>query len=398
MLYTYNSKTYEGRTITGEVEASSATEAIKLLRDKKMIVLNLKETKSNPFKEVTLFGISSKDRLIFFEQLSVVLESGMPLIEALETLKEQTSNRELKKTLEEISIEVRGGKSFSESLSKYPRIFPEIFVSMVKSGEKSGKLDETLKRLTLQSEKDYELQAKIKNALMYPIVIFAALVGVLILSLVYVMPQIKKIFDEMNVQLPLLTRIVLGTSSFLAKWWWMFIVIIIALYFLAKALLKSDTWRRRMDALLLKIPIYGPFIQKMYMERFARNLETMVAAGIPITESLRITKDVLTNLIYKDAMERIIHDVENGLPLAKTIKKERSFPPMTSQLIAVGEKSGRIDFVLETLSNFYSREVENTTRNLTTILEPVLTIIMGIAIALFVASVIMPIYGLVNVI
>jgi type IV pilus assembly protein PilC len=398
MLFTYNAKTRDGKPISGEIEASNETEAVTILREKKLIVLNLKKTVKNIIQNVNIFGISNKDRLLFLEQLAVVLESGMSLVEALETLKDQTSNKELQKILGEISVDVRGGKSFSEALSKYPRAFSDIFVSMVKSGEKSGKLDDTLKKLTEEMEKDYELQAKIKNALMYPVVIFIALIGVLILSLVYVMPQIKKIFEEMDVQLPLLTRIVLGVSDFLASWWWVFVLIIIIFILLRKTLFKSKYWQKRLDVIKLKIPIYGPFLEKMYMERFARNLQTMVTAGISITESLRITKNVLTNVVYQDAMDRIIADVENGLPLATAIKKEKSFPAMASQLIAVGEKSGRIDYVLDTLANFYSREVESTTRNLTTILEPVLTIIMGIAIALFVASVIMPIYGLVNVI
>lgn len=398
MLFTYNAKTRDGKPISGEIEASNEAEAVTLLREKKLIVLNLKKITKNIVQNISLFGISNKDKLFFLEQLSVVLQSGMSLVEALETLKDQTSNKELQKILEEISVDIRGGKSFSDALSKYPRAFSDIFVSMVKSGEKSGKLDDTLRKLTEEMEKDYELQAKIKNALMYPVVIFIALVGVLILSLVYVMPQIKKIFEEMNVQLPLLTRIVLGVSDFLAHWWWVFVLAIIVLVLLRKVLFRSKEWQKRFDAFKLKVPIYGPFLEKIYMERFARNLQTMITAGISITESLEITKSVLTNLVYQDAMDRIIRDVENGLPLAAAIKKEKRFPLMTSQLIAVGEKSGRIDFVLDTLANFYSREVENTTRNLTTILEPVLTIIMGIAIALFVASVIMPIYGLVNVI
>jgi len=398
MLFTYSAKTYNGKDIKSEIEASSREEAIKILRDKKMIVLDLKEIKSNPLNSIFGLNISTKDKLIFIQELAVVLESGMPLVEALENLGEQTSNKKLKKIIEDLSIDVRGGKSFSDSLSKFPNVFSHIFISIIKSGEKSGKMDQTLKRLAEQTQKDYDLQSKVKNALLYPIVILVALTGVLILSLIYVIPQIKKIFEEMDVELPLLTRVILGISSFLTTWWWLFIIIIAGLFFIFLLMRRSLFWKSKWDSFKLKIPIYGPYVKKIYMANFARNLQTMSSAGISINESLIITKDVLNNQEYAKAMDRISNEVENGSALAASIRKEKIFPLMVSQLISVGEKSGKIDFVLETLSNFYDREVEATTRNLTTVLEPVLTILIGIAVALFIASVIMPIYGLVNVI
>jgi len=396
--FLYNVRTTEGRFIKGEIEATDESQAVQILREKKYLILNLRSLKVSPFKNMFQKGVSSKDKLIFVKELSVMLQSSLPLVDALESLKEQTSNPELIQIVGELSIDIRGGKSFSESLKKFPKTFSKMFINIIAAGEKSGKLDKTLERLSIQIEKDYEIQSKVKSALMYPVIVLIALAGVLILAFVYIIPQLRTVFDDMGVELPIITRIVLGISYFITHYWWLIIIIIAGLYFLIINLIKTDSYRLFWDRFKLKIPIYGPYINKIYMARFSRNLETMVSSGLPITESLRITKDVMTNSVYGTAIDEICQDVENGVELSISLKKKKSFPPMVSQLIGIGEKSGKLDFVLASLANFYDQEVEATTRNLTAILEPVLTIIMAVGVALVAASVVMPIYGLVNAI
>lgn len=398
MLYFYSAKTYSGENTKGEIESVDQFKAVKELKERQLIVLEIKEKKSTFDLSFLRFGVSLKEKVIFLSQLTMMLKSGLPLVEALEALKEQTSNKQFVEIIDEISIAIRGGKSLSESMQKYPNVFPSLYIGVISSGEKSGKLDEVTDRLAKQMQKDDDLYSKIKNALMYPAVILVAIAGVLTLVLVYIMPQVKKIFDDMNITLPLLTRMILGVSSFTEHFWWLIILIIIGIIIIFRSLLNNYAFKYAWDRMQLSLPIFGPFIKKIYMSRFTSNLATLVSAGLPMLEALDTTKGVVSNVIYQNAMERIYKDIENGVQFSASLKKEKVFPAMIAQLVNIGEKSGKLDLVLTDLSDFFDKEVENITRNLTTLLEPILTIIMGIGVALVVASVILPIYGLVNVI
>lgn len=398
MLYSYTVRTTGGRTDSGEIEENDEMSAVKSLRAKKFIVLDIKEKRSSHFFDYFETGVPLKDRIIFLKQITIMIKSGLALIDSLEALKEQTTNKYLAKITGEMAINIRGGKSFSDSLKKYPKVFSPIFINVISSGEKSGKFEEVLQRLTDQAEKDYDLSSKVQNALMYPVIVLIAIVGVMIIILVYIVPQIKKIFEEMNTNLPLITRIILWISNFFIHWWWVITLAIIGLIILVKTSLATREFRQSMDNLKIKLPIFGTFIKKMYMANFTRNMATLISSGLPVLECLEVTKKIFNNLVYENALNRVYKEVENGEQLSTSIKKEKIFPAMIPQLINIGEKSGKLDYVLNGLADFFDKEVESTTRNLTTILEPVLTIMMGIGVALVVASVIVPIYGLVNVI
>ena|SRR3990167_2515704 len=398
MLYSYTARGQSGEVVKGFIENDDKIKAAKSLKEKKLIILDIKEKKSSTFWENFTFGISLKDKIIFFQQLTMMLKSGLPLVEALEALQEQTSNKQLAQINADISISIRSGKSLSESLSKHPKVFTTFFISIINSGEKSGKLDEVLDRLTMQLQKDYDIHSKVLNALLYPAFILVALIGVVLLMIIFVMPQVRGIFEEMEVELPLLTRIVLGISGVIEKWWWALGILFLLLFIVLKALMANQNIKKSWDKLLIGIPIYGKFIKKIYMANFNRNMATLISSGLPMIESINTTKGVINNVLYREALERIAKDVENGVQLSNSLKKEKIFPVMISQLVNIGERSGKLDKVLNDTADFFDREVETTTKNLTTIIEPLLTIIMGIGVALVVTAVIMPIYSLVNAI
>jgi len=405
MQYTYSAKNQEGQRLTGVIEAGSEVEAAKILKNHQLFVLEIKKEKaglpgmSHSLKIPFLSDrVSLKDKIIFTQQLAMMIKAGLPLVEAFRALEEQTENKYFSKTIAEIASEVKGGRALSETLAKFPKIFNQLYISIVRSGEKSGKLDEVLERLADQLQKDYDLIAKIKAAVTYPIVVIVALVGIVILMLIFVVPQLKSIFQDLGAELPLTTRIVLGASDAIRNYWYIFLVVILGLIFSLRYWARTATGGLIWDNFKLKIPLIGPLTRKIYMTRFTRTMGTLVASGLPMLDIIETVSGVINNRLYQEAFKRISKDIENGVPLSSALDKQKIFPPMIYHLVAIGEKSGKLDFVLLSMANFFDKEVETTTANLATLVEPILIIIIGTGVGFVVASVIMPIYSLVNAI
>jgi len=405
MKFSYSSKTADGKIEQGTLEAANEAQASKVLHEKKLFVLELKKDEQGipgikkgiaiPFlgKKVSL-----KDKIVFTQQLAMMVKSGLPLIDAFSSLEEQTENKYFAQIINEIANEVKGGKTLSETLAKYPKVFSKFYVSIVRAGEKSGKLDEVLERLSDQLQKDYDLITKIKAAVTYPILVVVALIGIMIVMLIFVVPQLKAIFADLGAELPLLTRIILGTSDIIRNFWYIFILLIIGIYVGTRFWISSPSGGLTYDKIKLRLPLIGGIIKKLYMARFARTMGTLVASGLPMLDIIDTVKDVLTNKVYQAGFENISKDVESGITLSTSLKKQGIFPPMIYNLIATGEKSGKLDDVLLSMADFFDKEVEASTSNLATLIEPILIIIIGAGVGLVVASVLMPIYSLVNVI
>lgn len=398
MIYHYLAKTKKGESQQGEIETAGLQETVKVLREKGLIVLSLKTKKPPLLGGFLLKRVSLRDKIIFTQQLALMIKSGVPIVEVLNSLKEQTANQYFSQSIGEIGTKIKGGMSLSSSLEAYPSIFPVFYIKSILSGEKTGKLEEILARLADQMEKDYELMSKIRAALIYPILILITIAAVLALVVIFVIPQIKIIFEEMDVQLPLITRIIINGGDFLRRWLILIIILIISLYFLLRQIFQTPQFRLFWDQLKLKIPLLGGFYKKIYMARFSRSMATLVAAGLPMLDIFETLQGVIDNLVYQNSLKEISHQVETGIPLSSAIKKDPSYPPMISHLLAIGERSGNLDFVLNTLADFYEKEVENISRNLATLIEPVLLIIMGVAVGLVLAAVMLPIYNLVQTI
>ena len=400
-LFKYTAKNKDGKPLEGRIEASSYEEVLSTLSKQKIYLTSLKEENRSKFLKV--FGnffnrVPLKEKMMFTNELSIMVKSGMPVLPALKTLAENSEKASMRKVLTEVANDVEGGFSLSMAFAKHENVFNQTYVKIVESGEKSGKLDEVLKRLTKSLENDYDTISKIRGALAYPAFILAMMVIVLVIVLVYVVPQLSSIFAESGAKLPFATRVIIATSSFCVKYWWVIIIALSALIYLFNRFIHTARGGMIFDRAKMKIPIFGKLLKNIYLTRFARSLSALLAAGVPMLEVLETTKDIVGNRVFKKDMEAVIKKVNVGQSLSESLKTTEAFPPLIVELISVGEKSGKIDFVLKNLARFLNKEVDNTTKNLTSILEPVLMVIMGVGIAFIVASVIMPIYGLVQVI
>jgi len=397
---TFEYKAYdkEGNPKSGIVEAANEEAAAALLRDMNLTVVSL-EMKVKPVWEITIPAlrvVSQKEIVVFSRQLATMIKSGLTLVNALRILQEQTENKEFKKILDKIATDVEAGTNLSRAMSKHPKVFNKVYVTMIRSGEASGKLDEVFLRLADQLEKNYGMIAKIRSAMAYPAFILVALVAVAILMIVMVIPQLKSLFEESGIQLPWTTRLLLAVSNFFRDYWYIALLIIVGVVFGFRFWISTKEGRKSWDKIKLKIPVFGNLARKIYMARFTRTLGTLIAGGLPILEALEITSEAIGNTLYQEGVEEAAKKVETGASLGTTLRKNKNFPVMVAQMIEVGEKTGNVEEILSRLADFFEAEVDAMTKTLSSLLEPILMVIMGIGVAIIVASVIMPIYGLVQ--
>lgn len=398
-IYSYIVKTAAGKTEKGQVESESSAEATKKLRSTGVIVLQLREGNDEKSK-FSLTGflnrVSLKEKIIFTRQLSVMVKAGLPIVKALEALKKQTQQNYFKEVIDSLAVQLKGGQTLSQSMAKHPKVFPSIYIAVVKAGEETGQLSEVLLNLAEQQEKDADLIGKIKGAMIYPIIILLSLVGVAGLIVFFVLPSLEGIFADSGQELPILTKILLGTSSFLRKYFLYTLPVLIAAFYGLRLWFKTTTGQKVYDKAKITFPIFGPLTKKVYMARFSRTLAMLIKASLPILQSIRIIRKTIANVHYDEAFERIVKQVESGKTLSSAIGREPLFPPMVAQLTSLGEESGTLEGVLLEVATFYDKEVDTTSRNLSTLLEPLLLILMGVGVAFVVAAVLGPIYGLVQ--
>lgn len=399
MLFSYKARNNEGELIRGEIEATDEAGAILGLRQNNLFVSSVSPKSTIKIPLLSFFSRTPlKEKIVFTQQLGIMIKSGLSVVEALRALAGETTNKKFAGEINDVISDVKGGMPLSEALAKHPDSFNIVYINTVRSGEKSGKLDEILARLATQLDKDYALTSKIRGALIYPAFILVALVAVLIIVLVGVIPQLKSIFDEMDVPLPLITRTVVALSMFMKNNIILMAIALVVVIILVKVFASTKIGRNLIDRVKLKIPVLGNLSKKSYMAKFCRTFAGLSAAGLPLLDIFKTAKDVVDNVIYRDAIAEMTKKVEVGEPISKVIKSSPLFPAMVGQLASVGEKSGSIELVFETLANFYDREVDNITSNLSQLLEPILMAVMGVGIGILIVSVVQPIYGLVNVI
>jgi len=348
------------------------------------------ETKIKLFVERS----NTKDLVIFSRQFSVMISANVPVVECLMILVEQTDNFSLKKMIADIAFEVDAGSLLSDAFAKRPKVFSNFFVNIIRSGETSGKLDEVLNYLADEMEKNYDMTSKIKGAMIYPIFILVGLLGVAIVLLVYVIPNLTSMLSESGAQLPLSTRIVVAVSDFLIKYAVLIIIAVIGLVFLLKLYLKTYQGRRNVDYLKLHIPVFGSLFKYIYLMRFTRSLSTLLKGGVTITKSLEIVSEVVNNTIYKEIILATLESVNDGNPLSTVMENEPTIPKMVPQMLSVGERTGKIDVVLDKVTEFYGREVDKMLANLSSLMEPIIMVVMGVGVGIMVAAVIMPMYNM----
>ncbi|OQA04434.1 MAG: putative type II secretion system protein F [bacterium ADurb.Bin400] len=394
MQFNYVAKGHDGKVVRGSVDASDEKAVVNLLKEQNLYPISLRHKSEMNF--VFSKKIALKDKIIFTQQLALMIRSGLPIVESLKSLREEAENKSFAEQLSNVIREIEGGAPLSAALSKYPKTFNEIYVNMVKSGERTGKVDEVLERLTVQLVKDYDLNRKVHGALAYPVFVLFVLAAVMALVLVVIIPQLQQIFIDAGVELPLLTRIVIKMSEILKTYGLFMVGGGVIAYFALMRWKKTIKGRHFFDTAILKIPVIGLLLKKSYMARFTRTFAALAASGLPLMEVFKVTGGVIGNILYEDEITRVAARVKNGETISKALRTSPLFPTMVSQLATVGEKSGSIDQVFNSLADFFDRDVDNITSNLSTMLEPMLIVVMGIGIGGIIISVLQPIYGLVN--
>jgi len=334
--------------------------------------------------------VSLKEKAFLARQLATMLASGLTLDKALSIIISQTRNILLKETLEEVIKDLESGLKFSAAIIKHPKVFDQVFVNVVISGEAVGRLSEVLSRLANQLDKQENFLSKIKSALLYPIFIVIAMIAVLILMMVKVIPELKAIFAEAGVQLPWSTRLLIRISDSLVDYWWIYLLALGAFIFLFKIALKTELVQYWIAKLMIKMP--GGLGRDIYMARFSRTLGMLVSAGTPIIEAINITAEVMNNKIYEEQLKKTASQVEKGVPLSVPIEKAGIFPLLIPQMISVGEQTGRLDETLEKLANYYEGESDAKIKGLSSLFEPVLIVLIGLAVGFLVFSILVPIY------
>jgi type IV pilus assembly protein PilC len=395
--FEYNAKDNLGRDQTGIVEAPNESLAQDTLREKGLFVISITERRKKALFQSSLnfFNqIPRRDVAIFSRQLAVMISATVPIVQALRILVKQTENVAFKIIISEIADEIDGGAKLSATLARYPKVFDDFFIHMVRSGETTGKLDETLNYLADQQEKDYDLVSKIKGAMIYPVFILGALVAVGILMMIFVIPQLTDVLTAGGQEIPAMTKVLISTSAFLQTKWWVLIVLIIGSVMAYRFIEQTDKGRDVIDRAKLKFPVFGGIFQRIYLVRFSRSLATLVSSGIPITRALEIVADVMGNRLYKKLTLETITAIEAGKSISTVFSTSKEIPPMLSQMMNVGETTGKLDYILEKLANFYSRELENSVANLVSLIEPLILVVMGVAVALLVISILLPMYNL----
>lgn len=398
MKYVYTAIDKSGKRVTGTIEATSERSARDTLRDRDIRPLSIKAEGGKLMDKIPFVGANKKVKLkeimIFTRQLATMINAGVPLVRSIATLHEQTESEVFKKHITVVLKDLEGGMAFADALEKHPTIFTPIYVNMVRAGEAGGILDDILRKLATQQEKDAHIRAKFKSAMTYPIILLSITFIVFIGLMVIVMPKLGKIIKDLggpDAQLPPLTQALLGISGFMTSKWYILVGgTIIGVYFF-KRYTATPAGRRKRDQVLMKIPIISGVIKKVAIARFARIFASLMGAGVNVVDSITITSKALGNAVIEDELMAASKAVVNGQQLSVPLASSTVLPPIVSQMMAIGEETGQTDEILIKVADFYEEEVDAVVESLSSILEPIMIVVMGAMVGLIAASVIGPI-------
>ena len=395
-IYNYKARDYQGKRVRGTVEAANTREAVSLIRERQLFLTNLAEQRKSPvsLSFAKLQKISFSDIVNFTRQLSPMTTAGLQIQEALLLLKTQANNPAMSEMLTKISREIQAGGNMATSLGKFPRQFSKTYLALIKAGESSGKLDRVMERLADNLEKDLEFKNKVKNAMIYPVIIMMAMVAVFILLMVVVVPKLTEIYVDFGADLPLATRILQGISDLMVKFWWMMLGIGIIGLKIFQKWRQTDLGKRSWDGLTLRLPLLGQLQKQIILVDFTRTLSMLIGAGVHILDALNILVESMDNIHFQLALKEITKKVEKGFALGVLFSQFEVFPVILSQMVKVGEETGKLDESLLKVSVYFERESDYTVKGLTTAIEPIIMIVLGIGVAFIVFAIITPIYKL----
>lgn len=398
--YQYKAKDRSGQLHTGSILADSEMAVALHCREKGYFVLEIKE-QGRPGGTLGAIAdsfqtVKTKDLAVVCRQFATMVDAGLSLVSCLSVLIDQTANARIKAALQDVYKKVKEGETFSRALAEHPRVFPTIMVNMVEAGEVGGVLDDVLNRLATHFEKEHKLNEKVKSAMTYPAVVITLAVICVVFILTFVMPTFLSLFAGMKVELPWPTRLLLAVSDFLKNYWWLVLLELSCLLMAFKVACTRENTRKKLDQLLLRLPIAGPLARKIAIARFSRTLSTLVRGGVPIISALDVVKKTIGNLSMTDALAKAQVNVQEGVGLASTLGASKIFTPMVIHMVAIGEESGALDKMLEKVADFYEGEVEDTVSRLSSIMEPVIVGVLGVVIGFIVISVMLPLFDVVT--
>ncbi len=398
MKFKYQARTKEGELQTGFIDAVNREAALNILTGHELFILSIESAEKNYWYQRLLNffkRVKVNDLMIFTRQFSTLLESKVPIGDSIRSLYRQTKNPTLKEIIFELSSDIDSGLSLSQALERHSHIFFGFYISMIRSAEITGRLEESMLFLADYLEKEAVWRARLKNALIYPAVIAVLFVIVCGIMFTFVFPQLGPIFQESNIALPFLTKLLLGTGNFIIAWWWVVLLMFGLLVFVLIDYFRSPEGKALSNELIIKIPVFGNLFKKIYVVRFAESTSVLIKGGVPIAQALEITSHTVGNIIYRDILHEISEGVRRGELLSQLLSQnEYYFPSLVSQMVAIGESTGRLDQTLSKISFFYTREVNNVLDNLLELIQPFMMIIMGVLVGLLFAAILIPIYNL----
>lgn len=398
MRFAFKAKDKSGIMREGSVDALSSEAATKVLQQNELFPIYIEEEKSSePLikRFLKLFErVKEKELMLFFKQLSILIEAKVPIVTSLEAIKLQNKNLFFQRVVEETISNVQDGMPLSDALNKNKEVFGNLAINIIKAGEISGNLRKSIDYVADNIEKNYKLSGKVKAALLYPGVILVVFFVIGFVFIAFILPRLTSMIKSLDVTIPWYTQLVIQFSDFMNQFWWAAALIILSVVGGFYYYIRTDSGKRELDELKLKLPLFGPIFEKIYIARFADNLNVLLAGGLPIVRSLILASSVVDNVVYQGLFLRLADEVKIGGNMSDVLKKSKYIPPIVSQIIKIGEESGEIEVVLGYISKFYEQEVDSATKNLSTLIEPILMVIIGVAVAGLVISILMPIYNI----
>ncbi len=401
--YTYKVRDSQGALHDGEMEGSSQSAVARALRDKGFTPIAVdQKTQSSLQKEIKIPGFSDRIKLknvsVFSRQFATMINSGLSLLRSLSILADQTESSALRTVILEVKQKVEQGASLSAAMEHYPKAFSTLYVSMVKAGEVGGVLDETLLRLADTIEAQVELRAKIKSAMMYPTAVMGLVVLIVTAMLIFIVPMFENLYADLGGELPVPTKVLLAVSSFLTTYWWLAAILTFGSLFGFKRWIATDGGRARFDAVKLRLPIFGPLVHKTAIARFSHTLSALTRTGVPILQAMDIVAETSGNAVVARAVKDVQSSIKEGESIAAPLMNHSVFPPMVVQMMAVGEETGALDTMLEKVGDFYDKEVEAMVEGLTSLIEPLLIVILGATVGGMLVALYLPMFNVINLI
>lgn len=396
--FNYTAKdTASNKVLKSTVKADSEKSAAKLLIAQGLMPLEIVEqTEAGGLLKKLTNKVPGKARIVFTRQLATLINAGLPLAQSLHTVREQTENKRLQAIVQDIITAVEGGSALSVAFAKHPDVFGDVYIALISAGEVSGTLDKALERIADQEEKDAEVMGKIKGAMVYPLIVSLVMVGVIVFMLVTVVPQIQKLYKDLHQELPVITAVMVAMADFLIHYWWVVLIVLGVLVYFVINWSKTTNGRRVIDAFKLNVPLFGVLFRKLYMARFARSTETLMSTGVQMLETLKIAARAVNNVHIAAAINRAADKVKDGKTLSASLKNEQYILPLVPQMISIGEQSGGIDAMLGKAANFYENELDQSIKAISTMIEPILMVMLAGVAGLMIGAVLFPIYSLVG--